>query len=304
VLWIVSDVRGRIVVVTGAGAGIGREIALRFGAHGATVVGLEIDADRVATLEHDLGRRGATAALIMRGDATASADVDALMDEVANRFGHVDVLVNNVGEAAGGRADFGDTDEAAWDELYRLNLRHTFLVTRAALPQLRASGTGASIINLSSIEAFRAAPLLAVYASFKAAITGFTRSLAVELGPEGIRVNAIAPETTETEQVPVSEWVPRQYRERIRDWIPLGRFGRPEDVAECALFLGSSASAWITGTTLHVDGARWLRAGTSGRRMVAGHIRRWSSTTATAGLLPEKPRMPAGCETPSDRLPT
>ncbi len=121
-------------------------------------------------------------------------------------------------------------------------------------------GSG-NIINVSTIEAFRGIPNCAVYSAYNCAITGFTRSLALELGPEQIRVNAIAPETTETLQVRPSSWIPEEHRHREPYWIPLGRFGRPDDAAGCAVFLASELSAWVTGTTIHLDGGALAAGG-------------------------------------------
>jgi NAD(P)-dependent dehydrogenase (short-subunit alcohol dehydrogenase family) len=152
------------------------------------------------------------------------------------------------------RDAFGDTSEDQWDRLYRVNLRNMFVVTRAAIPLLRATG-GGSIINMSTIEAFRGIPRHTVYAAFKAAITGFTQSLAVELGPENIRVNAIAPETTDTEQVKAISRVPAANTDYIARWFPIGRFGKPQDCAGAAVFLASDLlSGWVSGATIHVDG--------------------------------------------------
>jgi NAD(P)-dependent dehydrogenase (short-subunit alcohol dehydrogenase family) len=162
------------------------------------------------------------------------------------------------------RDKFGDTTEEQWDALYRVNLRNMFVVTRAAIPLLRNAG-GGSIINVSTIEAFRGIPNHAIYAAFKAGITGFTQSLAVELGPEHIRVNAIAPETTNTEQVKATTRVPPENKQHLPRWFPIGRFGEPSDSAGAALFLASdNLSGWVSGTTIHVDGGAlaagsWLR---------------------------------------------
>ena len=122
------------------------------------------------------------------------------------------------------------------------------------LPVLLEQGDGGSIVNVSTIEAFRAIPTRAVYSAFKAAITGFTRSLAVEYARYGVRVNAIAPDVTETLQVPYSKWVGPEDEHLIPTWVPLGRFGQPDDLAGVALFLASELSAFVTGTTVHVDG--------------------------------------------------
>ena len=126
---------------------------------------------------------------------------------------------------------------------------------------LRERGKGGSIISISSIEAFRGIPMATAYCTYKHAITGFTRSLALELAPEGIRVNAIAPETTETEQVRPSELIAQEHQHHTRRWIPLERFGTPEDAAGSALFLASHLSSWMTGTTLNLDGGALAAAG-------------------------------------------
>lgn len=243
----------KVALVTGAGAGIGAEIVAAFGSLGARIVALESDAGRAEELRASLEAAGVEG-LVITGDATDEVDVRATMAQAEERFGSLDVVVNNVGDALGLKKPFDESTPAEWDAFYRVNLHHVFLVTQQAIPLLRRGAPGGSIINISTIEAFRGIPLLAVYSAFKAAITGFTRSMALELGPDGIRVNAIAPETTESLQVPVSEWVPPEYQDRIRDWIPLGRFGRPSDAAGCAVFLATDLSAWVTGTTIHLDG--------------------------------------------------
>jgi 3-oxoacyl-[acyl-carrier protein] reductase len=140
-------------------------------------------------------------------------------------------------------------------------LTSTLTVTHAMLPLLRAAAPGAAIINVTSIEAYRGIPNCSVYAAGKWGMTGFTRSLALELAPEGIRVNDIAPETTDTAQTPIDYMVPPENREHVERWIPLGRFGRPEDCAGAALYLASPLAAWVTGTAIHVDGGSLAAAG-------------------------------------------
>jgi NAD(P)-dependent dehydrogenase (short-subunit alcohol dehydrogenase family) len=252
--------RGRTALVTGGGAGIGRAIVDAYVALGARVVVAEIDAARVDELGAHLGRAPA-GHWVVRCDVRDDAQVAALLEGVAERCGSLDVLVNNVGDFLLNVQPFEQTGPADWDALYGINLRHVFAVTRGAIPLLRKAANGASIINVSTIEAFRGIPFCAVYSAFKAAITGFTRSLAIELGPSGIRVNAIAPETTETEQVKPSVFIKPQYRELIPRWTPLGRFGLPSDVAGCAVFLATDLSAWVTGTTVNVDGGALAAGG-------------------------------------------
>src|SRR5262249_40564021 len=132
---------------------------------------------------------------------------------------------------------------------------------RAALSGVLEHGAGGSVGNGSTIEALRGIPTRAVYSAFKAAITGFTKSLAVEYAHSGVRVNAIAPDVTETAQVPYSKWVGPEEQHLIPTWVPLGRFGQPADVAGVALFLASSLSAFVTGTTVHVDGGTFAAGG-------------------------------------------
>ena len=252
--------RGRTALVTGGGAGIGRAIVDAYVALGARVIVAEIDATRAAELGAELSRASA-GHRVVRCDVRDDAQVAALFADVEQHCGSLDVLVNNVGDFLLNVKPFEQTTAGDWDALYGINLRHVFAVTRAAIPLLRQATNGASIINVSTIEAFRGIPFCAVYSAFKAAITGFTRSLAVELGPDGIRVNAIAPETTETEQVKPSLFIRPQYREHIPRWTPLGRFGIPGDIAGCAVFLATELSAWVTGTTVNVDGGALAAGG-------------------------------------------
>jgi NAD(P)-dependent dehydrogenase (short-subunit alcohol dehydrogenase family) len=116
-------------------------------------------------------------------------------------------------------------------------------------------------VNLSSVEGFRAVPNRPVYGAYKAAVIGFTRSLAVDLGNSGVRVNAIAPDLTESLQVRYSEWVPPEQQDRIPGWVPVGRFGTPDDIAGVALFLASELAAFVTGTTVHADGGSLAAGG-------------------------------------------
>jgi 3-oxoacyl-[acyl-carrier protein] reductase len=254
------SLQGRTALVTGGGAGIGRAIVDAYAALGARIVVAEIDPDRAASVRAALGARGVEA-WVAQVDVRDDTQVGSMLAEVERRYGALDVLVNNVGDFLGNVRPFEKTAPADWDALYAINLRHVFAVTHAALPLLRRAEGGASIINVSTIEAFRGIPMCSIYAAFKSAITGFTKSLALELGPAGIRVNAIAPETTETEQVKPSLYIQQQYREHIPRWIPLGRFGEPSDVAGCAVFLATNLSAWVTGTTIHVDGGALAAGG-------------------------------------------
>ena len=168
--------------------------------------------------------------------------------------------MNNVGHYLTRGNDFLANGPDAWDELYATNLRHVFLCTRAFVDGMVERRKG-SIVNVSSVEGFRAIPNRPVYSAFKAAVTGFTRSLAVDLGNAGVRVNAIAPDLVESLQVPYSKWVAPEDADRIPSWVPVGRFGTAEDVAGVALFLASDLSAFVTGTTIHADGGSLAAGG-------------------------------------------
>jgi 3-oxoacyl-[acyl-carrier protein] reductase len=250
---------GKTVLVTGGGGGIGRGIAETFAAYRAQVVVAELKQERADAVRAALEAAKAEH-MVLRIDVRQQAQVNELIKQIENRFGKLDVLVNNVGTASPPKLFELTTDED-WDFDYQINLRHMFVVTRAAIPLIRKTGAGGSIINLSSIEAFRGIPLMTVYGAFKAAVIGFTQSLALELGHEGIRVNAIAPETTESEAIQPSKWVRPEDRGAIASAIPLGRFGTPADAAGCAIFLASELSAWVTGTTIHLDGGALAAAG-------------------------------------------
>jgi NAD(P)-dependent dehydrogenase (short-subunit alcohol dehydrogenase family) len=251
---------GKVAIVTGGGGGIGRGISERFAREGARVVIAEIDGDRARETQLAISAAGGRAVTVV-ADVRERDVADALVTTACDEFGRVDVLVNNVGHFGGARKAFHEQTDDEWNDLYRVNLGHVLSCTRAVLPVLIEQGDGGSVVNVSTIEAFRAIPTRAVYSAFKSAITGLTRSLAVEYGRYGIRVNAIAPDVTETLQVPYSRWVGADEQHLIPTWVPLGRFGTPADTAGVALFLASDLSSFVTGTTVHPDGGTLAASG-------------------------------------------
>jgi NAD(P)-dependent dehydrogenase (short-subunit alcohol dehydrogenase family) len=247
---------GKVALVTGGGGGIGRGISEAFAANGATVAVADVDEPRARATVADIAAGGG------RAEAhVVDVTVPAQVEELAAGLGPVDVLVNNVGHYLYRAADFVDTEPDEWNALYRVNLEHVFICCRAFLPGMIERGRGGSVINLSTVEAFRGKPQSAVYAAFKGGVTQFTKSLALELGVHGIRVNAIAPDLTQSVQVPYDRWVPEEQRHLIPTWVPLGRFGMPDDIAGVALFLASELSAFVTGTTVHADGGSHAAGG-------------------------------------------
>jgi meso-butanediol dehydrogenase / (S,S)-butanediol dehydrogenase / diacetyl reductase len=231
---------GRVVAVTGAGAGIGQAIARRFGAEGAQVLVADLDAEGAGRAARDIP--GARAVAL---DVTDRASVRAALADTP-----VDVLVNNAGGATD--ASFEGLSEEDWDRDVDLCLKGTFLCTQAVLPAMLRRG-GGTIVNVASVNGVQHFGNEA-YSAAKAGVLSLTRSVAVRYGPAGIRCNAVAPGTVRTDS-----WGERERRspgvlDRVAGWYPLRRVGTPDDVAAAVLFLASEEAAWISGATLPVDG--------------------------------------------------
>ena len=234
-----------VALVTGAAVGIGRAIACAFARFGADLALCDRDAAGLAETGGDVestGRRVLTAELDVR-DPEA---VDAFLARVGEHFGRVDTLVNNAG--GGFRSDFFKVSARGEEALVRENFSSVTHFVRGVAPLVPEGG--GSIINLTSVEAHRAAPGFAVYAAMKSAVASLTRSLALELGGRGVRVNCIAPDLVETPGTGPIDVAP-----------PLAREGTPDDVAGAAVFLASDLSRFVTGTTIHVDGGSLAAGG-------------------------------------------
>ncbi|HME50024.1 SDR family oxidoreductase [Mycobacterium sp.] len=249
----------RIALITGGGGGIGAATARLFAQHGARVVIADSDADRGEQTADEITAAGGSASAVVT-DVRDADQVARLARSVLDRYGRVDVLVNNVGHWLRHPGRFVDTDPQLWDELYRVNLHHVFLVTHAFLPAMVDRHAGA-IVNVSSVEGLRGYPEDPVYAAFKAAVIHFTRSLAVQVGRDGVRVNAIGPDVTESLQVPYSQWLSAEEQTQWPRWVPVGRMGLPEDQAGVILFLASDLSAFVTGHTIPTDGGTGAAGG-------------------------------------------
>jgi len=254
---------GQVAVVTGGAAGIGGGVSRMFAASGATVVLNDVDAELAAAARADIEGAGGAVTTVV-GDIRDPETVDRLhaaATDVAG--GRVDVLVNNVGDFRP-NAWFLDSDQEHWDGQYAITLEHVFRCTKAFLPIMVEQGRGA-IVNNSTVEAFRGIPRNTVYSAFNAGIVAFTRSLAVEFGRHGVRVNAIAPDMADTLQTPAEWMLGGRDPAMLRCWIPLGRFGDPQDYARVVLFLASEMSAFVTGVTIPVDGGTLAAGGWYGR---------------------------------------
>jgi 3-oxoacyl-[acyl-carrier protein] reductase len=238
----------RVAIVTGAAVGIGEAIATALARFGADVAVCDRDVpnlDSTADAIEAAGRRVVAAEL----DVRETEQVNGFLETVAEQFDHVDVLVNNAG--GGFHADFLDVNDKGQDALVRENFVSVTNFIRAALPLFPPAPKGGSIVNLTSIEAHRAAPGYAVYSAMKAAVASLTKTLALELGDRMIRVNCIAPDVIPTPGI----GQPLEVR------TPLPRAGHVDDVAAAAVYLASDLSGFVTGSTIHVDGGNLAAGG-------------------------------------------
>jgi 3-oxoacyl-[acyl-carrier protein] reductase len=237
---------GRHVLVTGGSRGIGRAIVRSLADQRATVTACYArDSEAVATLAKELSELGAEYQLV-RADISDPGDVTVLVRQAVERFGTLDGVVNNAGVVS--HQPIETLELAEWHRVLDTNLTGMYLTTRAALAHLSAP---ASIVNITSAVAFRGMAARTHYTAAKSGVLGLTRSLCKELGPRGIRVNAVAPGLVETDQMVD---VPEAARARYTGMIPLGRVGEPAELAGPVLFLLSDAARYITGATLHADG--------------------------------------------------
>src|ERR1700722_17276734 len=270
-----NEQRVALITVCGKPVGIGNSTARALAAAGVTVVVSDVSPAGVAN-EHNVQGdmdpgwtgvdrlvktivdTGGTASAAL-GDVSVEADAARRVDEVLRRHGRLDILVNNAGAPQGAdRNEIEDVPVAAWDLTMGVNAKGAFLMSRAAVPAMRKAGWG-RIVSVSSKAAFRPGRRRATYAASKAAIVGFTKSLALDLAPFGITVNAVCPGPIRTSRAistnrrEYGDDLERGFRERSRD-IPLGRFGEPDEIASMIAYLASDEAGFVTGQAIGVDG--------------------------------------------------
>ncbi|MGQ0674178.1 MAG: glucose 1-dehydrogenase [Hyphomicrobium sp.] len=243
---------GKIAVVTGGASGFGRGIAEAFAREGASVVIADLDTRLATEVASGIG----TAAVPFTCDVAKKSDVDAMIAAAVQAFGGLDILVNNAGTTHRNQSLL-TVSEADFDRIYAVNVKSIYLTTLAAVPELEKRGGGSIIITASTAGA-RPRPGLTWYNGSKGAAITLTKSMAVELAPKNIRVNAINPVIGETGMIEQFMGLPDtpENRAKFLAGIPLGRFSKPSDIANAALFLADPASHFITGVAIEVDGGR------------------------------------------------
>ena len=238
--------KDKTAIITGGGSGIGLATARAFCKEGAKVILFGRRKEKLISAADELG----DSVLIVQGDMTHNDDLDQLINKTLNNFKGIDILVNSAGLYNG--APLHEISDSQWDGIMDINIRSIFQLTRRVLPIMMAQKSG-SIVHISSILGLIAVPQVAAYNVSKGALNQFSRSIAVEYGSYGIRSNSICPGLIETDMT--ADLMKDAYL--MQEWskeYPIGRFGKPEDVASACLFLASDESSFITGTVLPVDG--------------------------------------------------
>jgi 3-oxoacyl-[acyl-carrier protein] reductase len=244
--------QGKVAIVTGAASGFGAGIARVYAREGAKVVVADINEAGASGVAKEIG----AAAAALRCDVSKRADIDGAVALARDRFGKLDIVVNNAGTTHDNQPLL-DVDEATFDLVYAVNVKSIYHMVMAAVPVLRKQGTGGVILNVGSTAGIRPRPGLTWYNSSKGAVNLMSKSLAVELAPDRIRVNVICPVAGETPLLArfMGADTPEN-RARFLATIPLGRFSRPDDIANAAVFLASDEAEFITGVEFPVDGGR------------------------------------------------
>ena len=244
--------KSKVAIVTGAGGGFGEGIARRFAIEGASVVVVDIRKDAAEHVAAEIGN----GAVAMVADVGSSGDVSRVVSDTVKKFGGVDILVNNAGVTHKNKPIL-DVTEDEFDRIFRVNVKSIFHFVRAIAPKMRERGGGV-ILNVGSTAGMRPRPGLTWYNASKGAVNIGSKSLALELAPWKIRVNALCPVMGETGMLEQFMGVPDtpENRAKFVATIPLGRMSRPEDIANAALYLASDEGAFITGVELPIDGGR------------------------------------------------
>ncbi|WP_406634514.1 SDR family NAD(P)-dependent oxidoreductase [Amycolatopsis sp. WGS_07] len=255
-----QDAIRRVSIITGGALGIGGATSRRLAARGDLVVLNDIDPAAAADTQAAIKAAGGVCETVI-GDIVADEVADSVT-AAALRLGdgRIDVLVNNVGDFRPASRDFLHSTPEQWARLHELNLLHVFKLTHRVLPHMISHSAGV-IVNNSTVEAFRGIPGHAVYSAYNAGVSAFTKSLAVEVGRHGVRVNAIAPDLADSQQTPAAAMLRDNDPSAIETWVPLGRFGHVDEYAKVIEFLTTDAASYVTGHTIPVDGGTLAASG-------------------------------------------
>ena len=245
--------QGKVAIITGGGSGFGEGMAKRFAAEGAKIVVADINEEAARRVASGIGN----SATAVRADVSVSGDVKAMVDAALTAFGRLDILVNNAGYTHR-NGSMLEVDEATFDRIFAVNVKSIYLAAQHAVPVFRGQG-GGMILNIASTAGVRPRPGLTWYNGSKGAAITLTKSMAVELAPDKIRVCAINPVAGETGMLHLfmGEDTPEK-RAQFKASVPLGRLSKPQDIANAALFLCSDEAEFLTGVCLEVDGGRCI----------------------------------------------
>ncbi len=244
---------GKVCFVTGAGSGMGRAAALAFSREGAAVGAMDLKAEAVAETVAQVKKAGGKA-VALSGDVSKEADVRRAIEDAVKAYGALHVLYNNAGIFPGDDHSVIDTDEAVWDKVFAVNVKGVAFSCKHGIPHLIRSG-GGSVINIASFVALVGCSVPQdAYTASKGAVIALTKSLAVQFGPKGVRANAICPGPIETPLL--TQWLLKEPKEKAKrlNRIPMGRFGKPEDIVNLGLYLACDESSWTNGAALVADG--------------------------------------------------
>ena len=245
------ELKTKVALITGAAQGIGKAVTLVLARHGADVVVADVNIEKAQETAREVEALG-RAAMAVRVDVTRLEDVEKMVEAAVQRFGKIDILINNAGIARD-KLILRMTEED-WDTVLNVNLKGTFNCTKAVIKHMSKQRSG-KIVNIASVVGIMGNPGQANYSASKAGVIGLTKTIAREFAARGINVNAIAPGYIQT---PMTEVLPEKAKEELKRLIPMERLGQPEDVAHAVLFLVSEASSYITGNILNVNGGIYM----------------------------------------------
>lgn len=251
------DLTGKVAIITGASRGIGEEIARTYAAAGASVVISSRKPQNIKPVAESINSEYPGRALAVAAHAGKPENADALVETAVNTFGRLDIAVNN----AATNPHFGPlftSEESQWDKIYEVNVKGYYWLCKAAAQQMQKQGEGGKIINVASVAGLRPGRGMGIYSVSKAAVIMLTKVLAVELGPDNIQVNAIAPGFFKTD-FSAAIWQNEKLIQQVIDGTPLGRIGETEELAGIALYLAAPASNFTTGAVMTVDGGSTVR---------------------------------------------